>query len=491
MKRLALMAAIMACLSTSWVGAEETVHLDTLSNTSNYARLDSPMSVADKAAKAAAALGDQPQELDSQAQEADTNAPDADSGNRELGAPTSEEKGQAVLTPVPVAGDDQDEEDQPQNTELYTKMGNVAAHGPVLGDDVSDTALSDMMRPSPEMIIPVATEVKDYQAGFRLMIPWRLLDAVRVNTKVPSESGTIEGYSFNLEGNQDAVYGISLTKRDNVPEQGISQKKWNTTWYNHPVKGMTNEEYLAIWKENSDIFSRNDVSGGLLVVPGADSARWSRMVPKGGNQALFEAEYIMKADPTHRYTLTMTYPVADSAAMEKQIWNTVLPSFQLLTPGPVKRGDLGVDTGVSFVAPKGFVQDKKVLDHLAFTKGDIHLDVSTLPANNGGLFSGYPTLPGKQTLANAYITAIRKIPNSDVTYCEAYITNYQVGYLVSGYSGNEEFVTLLSLTDDNRLAVAKMTAPRGTNLLSDDLKAALKGLRLEPYRDTMVSTYVL
>ncbi|MCF0156342.1 MAG: hypothetical protein HUJ85_04610, partial [Veillonella sp.] len=125
MKRLALMAAIMACLSTSCVGAEETVHLDTLSNTSNYARLDSPMSVADKAAKAAAALGDQPQELDSQAQEADTNAPDTDSGNRELGAPTSEENGQAVLTPVPVAGDDQDEEDQPQNTELYTKMGNV------------------------------------------------------------------------------------------------------------------------------------------------------------------------------------------------------------------------------------------------------------------------------------------------------------------------------------------------------------------------------
>lgn len=372
----------------------------------------------------------------------------------------------------------------------YAEASDTAARTNVLGP-VSDAAVNDMMRPSPEVIIPVATEVKDYQTGFRLMIPWRLYDAVRLRTQVSTESGHIDGYSFNLQGGEEAVYGLSITRRDNKPKEGISQKRWNTTWYNVPLKNMSNESYLAIWKENSDIFERNDVTGGLLSVKGAQSARWSTIVPKGGKQSLFEAEYIMAKDPSHRYTLTLTYPQSDSQAMEKQIWNVVLPSFKLLDDNYEDKGQLAVDTGITFVTPKGFQEDTSVYDHLAFVKDQVHLDVSTLPANDGGLLAGYPTLPGKQTLANAYIKAIRAIPNSDVTHCEAYIQNYQVGYLISGYSGRQVFTTYLVLTDDNRLAVAKLTAPQGTNLLSDEMKSIVTGLRVEPYRDTDVATYVL
>lgn len=391
----------------------------------------------------------------------------------------------AVTTAAKTAGTGAD-----MSQAAYAEAGDRAARTNVLGP-VSDAAVNDMMRPSPDVIIPVATEVKDYQTGFRLVIPWRLYDAVRLRTQVPTESGHIDGYSFNLQGGQEAVYGLSITRRDNKPKDGVSQDRWNTTWYNVPLKNMTNEQYLTIWKENSDIFERNDVTGGLLSVKGAQSARWSTIVPKGGKQSLFEAEYIMAKDPTHRYTLTLTYPQSDKQAMEKQIWNTVLPSFALLQDAYEDKGSLAVDTGVSFVSPKGFEKDKTAYDHLAFLKGAIRLDVSTLPANNGGLLNGYPTLPGKQTLANAYIESIRAIPNSDVTHCEAHIQNYQVGYLISGYSGREVFTTYLLLTDDNRLAVAKLTAPQGTNLLSDEMKSIVMGLRVEPYRDTDVSTYVL
>ena len=138
------------------------------------------------------------------------------------------------------------------------------------------------------------------------MIPWRLLDAIRVDTSVPTESGHILGYSFNLDGADDGIYGLSVTKRDNQPAKGVSQKRWNTTWYDQPVKGMTNDKYMAVWKKHSQIFDRNEVEGGLLDVKGAQSARWSVISPKEGKQSLFEAEYIMKADPTHRYTLTVT-----------------------------------------------------------------------------------------------------------------------------------------------------------------------------------------
>ena len=78
-----------------------------------------------------------------------------------------------------------------------------------------------------------------------------------------------------------------------------------------------------------------------------------------------------------------------------------------------------------------------------------------------------------------------------MVHCEAFIEGHEVGYLINGYSGQEAFTTYLVLTDDNRLAVAKLTAPRGTNLLADNLKAIVKGLKVDAFRDTAVATYVL
>lgn len=375
---------------------------------------------------------------------------------------------------------------------FLTSQASAGKQSSLLGD-VSSETLANMMRPNPAAIIPVATEVKDPEAGYRIMIPWRLLDAIRVDTSVPTESGHILGYSFNLDGADDGIYGLSVTKRDNQPAKGVSQKRWNTTWYDQPVKGMTNDKYMAVWKKHSQIFDRNEVEGGLLDVKGAQSARWSVISPKEGKQSLFEAEYIMKTDPTHRYTLTVTYPKTHKGKMEEEIRSTLLPSFGLV-PKVVDRSNLdydAVDTGIRFLRPKDFTMDESVYDHLSYRKGPIHLDVSTLPANNGGLLKGYPTLPGKQTLANAYIKSIRAIPDSDVVHCEAFIEGHEVGYLINGYSGQEAFTTYLVLTDDNRLAVAKLTAPRGTNLLADNLKAIVKGLKVDAFRDTAVATYVL
>ena len=91
------------------------------------------------------------------------------------------------------------------------------------------------------------TVVKDYKNGYTFTIPWRVADGVMLDMDVRSESEHIQGYSFNLAGpTQDDAYTVSFTKRNNTPQDGVSQKEWNTTWYGVPIKGMSSEEYLRI-----------------------------------------------------------------------------------------------------------------------------------------------------------------------------------------------------------------------------------------------------
>lgn len=109
------------------------------------------------------------------------------------------------------------------------------------------------------------TVVKDTKHGYTFTIPWRVNDGVMIDMDVRSESEHIQGYSFNLSGpNQDDAYTVSFTKRNNTPQGNVSQKVWNTTWYDVPIKGMTDEEYLRIWRQHSNVFDTNDIVGGFF-----------------------------------------------------------------------------------------------------------------------------------------------------------------------------------------------------------------------------------
>ncbi|MDU5756358.1 MAG: hypothetical protein E6Z71_04085, partial [Veillonella sp.] len=146
------------------------------------------------------------------------------------------------------------------------------------------------------------TVVKDYKNGYTFTLPWRVADGVKLDMDVRSESEHIQGYSFNLAGpTQDDSYTVSFTKRNNTPQDGVSQKEWNTTWYGVPIKGMSDEEYLSIWRQHSNAFENNDIVGGFFNKKGAISARWDKTTPKSYAemtstepvQSVFEAEFIM------------------------------------------------------------------------------------------------------------------------------------------------------------------------------------------------------
>ena len=53
---------------------------------------------------------------------------------------------------------------------FLTSQASNGKQSSILGD-VSSETLANMMRPNPAAIIPVATEVKDPEAGYRIMIP--------------------------------------------------------------------------------------------------------------------------------------------------------------------------------------------------------------------------------------------------------------------------------------------------------------------------------
>lgn len=187
------------------------------------------------------------------------------------------------------------------------------------------------------------TVVKDYKNGYMFSIPWRVADGVMIDMDVRSESEHIQGYSFNLAGpTQEDSYTVSFTKRNNTPQEGVSQKEWNTTWYGVPIKGMSNEEYLNIWRQHSNNFEHNDIVGGFFTKKGAVSARWDKSTPKSYAdmtstepvQSVFEAEFIMEKDPTHRYNLSSTYAPVRAEFMELGLMEHTIPSFELIN----KRG---------------------------------------------------------------------------------------------------------------------------------------------------------
>ncbi len=88
--------------------------------------------------------------------------------------------------------------------------------------------------------------------------------------------------------------------------------EYNLVWV--PIKGMSNEEYLNIWRQHSNTFENNDIVGGSLLrkvqFPHAGIRRtpksYADMTSTEPVQSVFEAEFIMEKDPTHRYNLSST-----------------------------------------------------------------------------------------------------------------------------------------------------------------------------------------
>lgn len=144
-------------------------------------------------------------------------------------------------------------------------------------------------------------------AHFRVNMYGTVKDIHWIDKVVPTDSGHIEGFLLDFDENTTMM----ITRRDNTPTQGVSQERWNTTWYDQPIQGMTDEEYMAIWRREDPHLSEKyaQIEGGLLWREDMTAARWDRSVQmtSEGPKARFTVDMILKDDPTHRYVITFTY----------------------------------------------------------------------------------------------------------------------------------------------------------------------------------------
>ena len=144
-------------------------------------------------------------------------------------------------------------------------------------------------------------------AHFRVNMYGAVKDIHWIDKVVPTDSGHIEGFLLDF----DEHTTMMITRRDNKPMQGVSQERWNTTWYDQPIQGMTDEEYMAIWRREDPHLSEKytQLEGGLLWREEMTAARWDRSVQmtSEGPKVHFTVDMIMKEDPTHRYVITFTY----------------------------------------------------------------------------------------------------------------------------------------------------------------------------------------
>ena len=365
------------------------------------------------------------------------------------------------------------------------------------------------------------TVVKDYKNGYTFTIPWRVADGVMLDMDVRSESEHIQGYSFNLAGpTQDDAYTVSFTKRNNTPQDGVSQKEWNTTWYGVPIKGMSSEEYLRIWRQHSDAFEHNDIVGGFFGKKGATSARWDKTTPKSYAemtstepvQSVFEAEFIMDKDPTHRYNLVSTYPPIQGDFMEAGLMEHTIPSFELInknTSNAIKgvkkfltgTNDISVAEGIKFTYPKGFTRLNEK-GKIAFTKHNIRLDIESFTIPVQAVSTGMPTMMAKQMLGDYYLKQLVEVNKASITRYETHIIDGNVMFYLAGHMKNPNtsdpsaaapvsFGATIILGNEGNVAVARMIGPSGVSLATHELIDILDGFKLTTTLNTNQSSQVL
>ena len=350
------------------------------------------------------------------------------------------------------------------------------------------------------------TVVKDYKNGYTFTIPWRVADGVKLDMDVRSESEHIQGYSFNLAGpTQDDSYTVSFTKRNNTPQDGVSQKEWNTTWYGVPIKGMSDEEYLSIWSQHSNVFENNDIVGGFFNKKGAISARWDKTTPKSYAemtstepvQSVFEAEFIMDKDPTHRYNLASTYAPVQGEFMEQGLMEHTIPSFELLnktgssTIKGVKQfisgtSDISVVEGIKFAYPKGFTRLNEK-DKIAFSKHNVRLDIESFTIPVQAVSTGMPTMMVNKATITRYETHI--IDGNVMFYLAGHMKNPNTAD--TSIAAPVSFAATIILGNEGNVAVARMIGPAGTSLSTPELIDVLDGFKLTTTLNTNQSSQVL
>lgn len=335
------------------------------------------------------------------------------------------------------------------------------------------------------------TEIRDNHDGYSIVIPWRLTNG-RYSTQ-EKEDGTKEnGYFFNVaESSIAEPFIISFSKRDNPVEGNVSLEEWNTTWYNKSVTNMTKDEYLSLWRTNRPDLSGYTLDGDLFDFKGATTARWDSFVREGSDNStgstFFDAEFIMKDDPTHRYTLTMMYPTKYQNFMNEGVVKTLVPSFTLTKEKYRAKGNLEINSEITFIKPSGFKVISRTTQGAVLTKDHMRIEVGlfpmkqTVPTERG---AAYPTMAARQKMGDYYVEELVKNYGAKLDVYRTLIDNQNTGLLVGGLLNSAsgegtKFGAYITLTDKGEVVVARVLAPASTDVSTEELLKMVEGIRIQ------------
>ena len=155
-------------------------------------------------------------------------------------------------------------------------------------------------------VVQHITVVTSDKGQFTFEFPWEVSSAQTTDTVTLSKQGAVEGSTvgFALQLHDGAK--MTVTRRSNQPQEGVSLEEWNSTWYDTPIEGLSDAEYVNVWKRfDPKVAAYPYVTGGYLPDERMTAARWSYVV-KDETHPLpirFELDLIPKTDPQHRYVM--------------------------------------------------------------------------------------------------------------------------------------------------------------------------------------------
>ncbi len=159
-------------------------------------------------------------------------------------------------------------------------------------------------------IVQHTTVVTSDKGQFTFEFPWEVSSAQTIDTVTLSKQGTVEGSTVGFALQLQDGAKMTVTRRSNQPQEGVSLEEWNTTWYDTPIQGLSDAEYVNVWKRfDPKVAAYPYVIGGYLPDERMTAARWSYVV-KDETHPLpvhFELDLIPKTDPHHRYVMTLEY----------------------------------------------------------------------------------------------------------------------------------------------------------------------------------------
>ena len=181
-------------------------------------------------------------------------------------------------------------------------------------------------------VVQHTTVVTSDKGQFTFEFPWEVSSAQMIDTVTLSKQGTVEGSTVGFALYLQDGAKMTVTRRSNQPQEGVSLEEWNSTWYDTPIQGLSDAEYVNVWKRfDPKVAVYPYVTGGYLPDDKMTAARWSYVV-KGETHPLpvrFELDLIPKTDPYHRYVMTLEY--AKEGAYELDVLKGLEKQLQRLS----------------------------------------------------------------------------------------------------------------------------------------------------------------